>query len=58
VAIIAAWLVCRRSGLSGALLIPYLVWVAFASILNHAIWRLKGRVRVHPVNNPPERPGA
>lgn len=26
--------------LAGALLVPYAVWVAFASILNLALWRL------------------
>lgn len=30
----------RRSRIAGILLIPYLVWVSFASVLNFAIWRL------------------
>lgn len=34
--IIAFW---RVSRLAGALLVPYLLWVTFASALTHAIWR-------------------
>ena len=30
----------RISRLAGALLIPYILWVTFASILNFSIWRL------------------
>ncbi|MEJ2354885.1 MAG: tryptophan-rich sensory protein [candidate division WOR-3 bacterium] len=30
----------RISRLAGALLIPYILWVSFASILNFSIWRL------------------
>ncbi len=30
----------RISRVAGALLIPYLLWVSFASVLNFAIWRL------------------
>ncbi len=30
----------RIRPLAGALLIPYLLWVTFASVLNYAIWRL------------------
>lgn len=30
----------RPSTLAGALLIPYLLWVTFASALNYAIWQL------------------
>jgi len=30
----------RISRLAAGLLIPYLVWVSFATILNHALWRL------------------
>jgi tryptophan-rich sensory protein len=39
---IAACLVVfwRESRLAGALLIPYLAWVSFATVLNAAIWRL------------------
>jgi tryptophan-rich sensory protein len=35
--LIAFWRVKR---LAGALLVPYLLWVAFATVLNGAIWRL------------------
>jgi tryptophan-rich sensory protein len=34
------WLAFRLSKLSGWLLVPYLLWVSFASVLNFAIWRL------------------
>jgi translocator protein len=30
----------RSSALAGALLLPYLVWVSFAAILNYTIWQL------------------
>ena len=30
----------RRDRLAGWLLVPYLVWVSFAGVLNTAIWRL------------------
>jgi tryptophan-rich sensory protein len=42
VAAIAATLVAfwRRSLAAGVLLVPYLGWVGFASVLNVAIWRL------------------
>lgn len=30
----------QRSGLAGWLLVPYLVWVSFATALNFAIWQL------------------
>ena len=35
--LIAFWRVKR---LAGALLVPYLLWVAFAPVLNGTIWRL------------------
>jgi tryptophan-rich sensory protein len=30
----------KISSLAGWLLVPYLLWVTFASILNFSIWRL------------------
>ncbi len=30
----------RRDALAGALLLPYLVWVTFAGVLNATVWRL------------------
>ena len=30
----------RVKRLAGALLVPYLLWVSFATVLNGAIWRL------------------
>ena len=35
--VLAFW---RIRPLAGALLLPYLAWVAFASVLNYATWRL------------------
>ena len=37
--LLAFWRVQRAAGM---LLVPYLVWVSFASALNYAIWRLNG----------------
>jgi len=37
VTIIAFW---RMRPLAGALLVPYLLWVSFASALNYAVWQL------------------
>lgn len=34
---IAFW---RIRPLAGALLVPYLLWVTFATVLNYALWRL------------------
>ncbi|MEO5559929.1 MAG: TspO/MBR family protein [Dokdonella sp.] len=34
---VAFW---RIKPLAGALLIPYLLWVSFASVLNYAVWQL------------------
>lgn len=30
----------RITPLAGALLVPYLLWVSFASVLNYSVWRL------------------
>ena len=30
----------RQSRLAGGLLVPYLLWVSFAAVLNFGIWRL------------------
>ncbi|HQZ68700.1 MAG TPA: tryptophan-rich sensory protein [Planctomycetaceae bacterium] len=30
----------RRSKRAGCLMMPYLAWVSFATLLNFAIWRL------------------
>ena len=35
-----AWLFWRISRVAGALLLPYLLWVTFAGVLNYSIWRL------------------
>ena len=32
----------RRDRVAGALMIPYLVWVCFATALTYAIWKLNG----------------
>jgi tryptophan-rich sensory protein len=37
--LLAFWRVQRAAGM---LLVPYLLWVSFASALNYAIWRLNG----------------
>lgn len=42
-AILGTILMFRRiDGLAAALLLPYALWVAFATVLNVAIWRLNG----------------
>lgn len=37
---VTAWLFYRLSRWAGALMAPYVGWVAFAAVLNAAIWRL------------------
>jgi tryptophan-rich sensory protein len=37
--IIAFW---RVRPISGILLVPYLLWVTFAAVLNATLWRLNG----------------
>jgi tryptophan-rich sensory protein len=34
------WVFLRRHVTAGILLVPYLLWVSFAAVLNFAIWRL------------------
>jgi benzodiazapine receptor len=36
------FLFVRRDRLAGLLLLPYLAWTLFASLLTHAFWRLNG----------------
>ena len=39
--LIAFW---RIRPLAGALLVPYLLWVSFASALNYSVWQLNSRI--------------
>lgn len=39
--LIAFW---RISALAGALLIPYLLWVSFATALNYSVWQLNPQI--------------
>jgi len=39
--LIAFW---RISRLAAALLVPYLLWVSFASVLNYTMWQLNPQV--------------
>jgi tryptophan-rich sensory protein len=39
--IVSFW---RVRQLAGALLIPYLAWVSFASVLNYALWHLNPEI--------------
>jgi tryptophan-rich sensory protein len=34
----------RVKPLAGALLIPYLLWVSFASALNYSVWQLNPQI--------------
>lgn len=38
--LITAWRFWRVKPAAGALLIPYILWVSFAAVLNGALWRL------------------
>ena len=38
--LVTVWLFLRVRTVSGVLMLPYLLWVSFAAILNLAIWRL------------------
>lgn len=40
VIIVVTWLFWRRKRLAGMLMLPYILWVAFASTLNLQIWRM------------------
>jgi translocator protein len=35
-----AWAFWRRDRWAGGLMLPYIAWVAFATVLNHALWQL------------------
>ena len=37
---VTVMLFCRVRSAAGALMIPYLAWVTFASVLNFQLWRL------------------
>ncbi|KRE89382.1 sensory protein [Frateuria sp. Soil773] len=39
--LVAFW---RIKPLAGMLLVPYLLWISFASALNHAVWQLNPRI--------------
>lgn len=40
----------RVSAFAAALLVPYLVWVAFAAVLNYSVWQLNPQILgLHPV---------
>jgi len=39
--LIAFW---RISPLAGALLVPYLLWVSFAAVLNYSVWQLNAQI--------------
>jgi benzodiazapine receptor len=38
--LVAAWLCWRVDRAAGMLFVPYIAWVAFAALLNAALWRL------------------
>ena len=48
--IINIYLFFMKSSLAGWLLIPYLVWISFASYLNSMLWKLKRNTNEKVIN--------
>lgn len=42
VILVNIWLFYRVSKTAGLLLVPYILWVSFATVLNYTIWILNG----------------
>ncbi len=42
VILVNIWLFYRISKAAGLLLVPYILWVSFAAVLNYSIWVLNG----------------
>ena len=42
--IIMVIMFCRIRPLAGVLLIPYLLWVSFAAVLNYSVWQLNPQI--------------
>lgn len=42
VILVNIWLFYRISRTAGLLLVPYILWVSFATVLNYTIWILNG----------------